>query len=306
MQPFSAEELAAVCLEADPNASARLIRGDIGLLRELGAPIPPGHKHTKFRYDAPFSLLESLEGVATAETDEVVAYLNQLYQKAPKAAFLELDKVFLALEHRIRTAEAQGDSRLQFEKVAYVGQEYVTVLFDFVLNQRTINFEYQPFGRAGGERTVFPVFLKEYNHRWFLIGYDRAAARYQNYALDRLASRPRLSDWRPGVAELPDPATYFQNLIGVSLEGVLGMVVIRVQKPRAHYVRTKPWHSSQTELEETEEWIDFQWKVLLNRELKARILELGNDAEVLGPPELRAEIGGILRRAASRYDAERE
>jgi len=115
MQPFSAEELAISCQEVDQNANARLIRGDIGLLRELGAPIPPGNKHTKFRYAKPFSLLETLEGVNTADTDEVLAYLGQLYQKAPKAAFLELDKVFLALEHRIRTADAQGDPRLQFE-----------------------------------------------------------------------------------------------------------------------------------------------------------------------------------------------
>ena len=40
MQPFSAEELAFSCQEVDPNANARLIRGDIGLLRELGE-VPP-------------------------------------------------------------------------------------------------------------------------------------------------------------------------------------------------------------------------------------------------------------------------
>lgn len=302
MQPFSAEELAVFCTETDPNANVRLIRGDIGLLRELGAPIPRGNKHTKFRYEAPFSLLECLEGVDTAEADEVLAYLNQVYQKIPKAAFLELDKVFLALENRIRTADAQGDPRLQFEKVAYVGQDYVTILFDFIQKQRTIRFDYQPFRGTGGERTVFPVFLKEYNHRWFLIGYDRAVNRYQNYALDRIGSRPRLSDWRPQVAELPDPTTYFQSLIGVSLEGELTLVTLRVRTPRANYIKTKPWHPSQTELVETDEWVDFQWNVLLNRELKARILELGADVEVLAPRVLREEIGSILKTVASRYE----
>lgn len=301
MQPFSGEELAIFCQQVDQNANARLIRGDIGLLRKLGAPIPRGNKHTKFWYEAPFSLLECLEGVDTAEADEVLAYLNQVYQKAPKAAFLELDKVFLALENRIRTADAQGDPRLQFEKVAYVGQEYVTILFDFIQKQRAIQFDYQPFLSISSERTVFPVFLKEYNHRWFLIGYDRAVNRYQNYALDRIGSRPRLSDWRPQVTELPDPKTYFQSLIGVSLEGELIRVTLRIQKPRANYVKTKSWHSSQMELVETDQWIDFQWEVLLNRELKARIMELGADAEVLEPKVLREEIGNILKAAALRY-----
>lgn len=209
--------------------------------------------------------------------------------------------MFLALENRIRTADAQGDARLQFEQVAYVGQGYVAVLFDFVLNQRTIFFDYQPFGKAKGERTVFPVFLKEYNHRWFLIGYDREVQKYQNYALDRIINRPRLSHWQPKVEQLPDAVTYFQNLIGVTLEGELDRVVVRVWKGRAWYVRTKPWHSTQTEVEETEEWIDFRWEVLLNRELKARILGLGADAEVLVPEVLRDEIGGILKTAAVRY-----
>ena len=301
MQPFSAEELAISCQEVDQNANARLIRGDIGLLRKLGAPIPPGNKHTKFRYAKPFSLLETLEGVNTADTDEVLAYLGQLYQKAPKAAFLELDKVFLALEHRIRTADAQGDPRLQFEKVAYAGQEYVTVLFDFIQKQRTTCFDYQPFQKASSERTVFPIFLKEYNHRWFLVGYDRAVQRYQNYALDRIVSRPKLSDWQPQVETLPDAATYFQNLIGVTLEGELAQVVVRVWKPRANYIRTKPWHDSQTEITETGDWIDFQWQVLLNRELNARILELGADAEVLEPLALREMMGQALERARNRY-----
>jgi predicted DNA-binding transcriptional regulator YafY len=301
MQPHSAEKLAAFCLETDPNANARLIRGDIGLLRELGAPIPRGNKHAKFRYEKAFSLLETLEGVDTADTDEVLSYLNQLYQKAPKAAFLELDKVYLALEQRIRTADALGDPRLQFERVAYEGQRYVSVLFDFVLNQRTIVFGYQPFGKPPGERTVFPVFLKEYNHRWFLIGFDQEVRAYQNYALDRIMSRPRLSDWKPVAEQLPDAATYFQHLIGVSLEGELKEVVVRVWKRRAWYVRTKPWHSTQTEVEETGEWIAFRWKVLLNRELRTRVLELGADAEVLSPPELRQEIAGLLHQAAARY-----
>jgi len=185
--------------------------------------------------------------------------------------------------------------------VAYAGQEYVTVLFDFIQKQRTTCFDYQPFQKAGSERTVFPIFLKEYNHRWFLVGYDRAVQRYQNYALDRIVSRPKLSDWQPQVETLPDAATYFQNLIGVTLEGELAQVVVRVWKPRANYIRTKPWHDSQTEIAETEDWIDFQWQVLLNRELNARILELGADAEVLEPLALREMMGQALERARNRY-----
>ena len=141
----SAEELAERCLAVDPQVNARKIREDIQFLRDMGAPIPKGNKHTKFRYSTPFSLLEALEGVNMAEANEVVDYLNQLSHRAPKAALLELDKVFLAMERRIRTTEAQGDMRLQFEKRDYQGQEHVSALLDFVRKGRAIEFEYKPF-----------------------------------------------------------------------------------------------------------------------------------------------------------------
>ena len=52
-----------------------------------------------------------------------------------------------------------------------------------------------------------------------------------------------------------------------------------------------------------EDWIDFQWTVHLNRELKARILELGSDAEVLTPEVLRQETGEAIREAALKYQS---
>jgi predicted DNA-binding transcriptional regulator YafY len=301
LQACSAHELAEKCLAVDPQVNARKIREDIQFLRDMGAPIPKGNKHAKFRYSQAFSLLEALEGVKTSETDEVIAYLNQLYHKAPKAAFLEMDKVFLAMEKRIKTTDALGDARLQFEKKDYQGQEYLSALLDMIRRERAIEFSYEPFLEKSGERTVFPVFLKEYNHRWYLIGYNKDTFRYENYALDRIVSLPRLSDWKPLVKELPDPATYFKDLIGVTMEGKVETTRVRVQKKRAFYIRTKPWHTSQREIDETERWIDFEWTIYQNRELVAHILELGADAEVLGPPELRTQIKMTLERAVERY-----
>jgi predicted DNA-binding transcriptional regulator YafY len=302
MQPFSAEELAHSTLDLDSQTNARKIREDIQFLRELGAPIPKGNKHLKFRYEKPFSLLKALEGVNTADTDEVLAYLRQVYQKAPKAAFMELDKVFLALEKRIRASDAQGDPRLQFEKLTYLGEEHLIPLLDFVVKGRTVVFDYEPFSQPRQERMVYPVFLKEFNHRWFLVGFDREVADYQNYALDRIASKPRFSDWTPRIDHLPDPAGYFQDLIGVTRIGEPVQVVVRVHMRRALYIRTKQWHSSQVELNETDSWIDFAWQVRLNRELTARIFELGDDAEVVAPPELRTQVKEILQRAARHYE----
>jgi predicted DNA-binding transcriptional regulator YafY len=135
-------------------------------------------------------------------------------------------------------------------------------------------------------RTIFPLFLKEYNQRWFLIAFDADRSAYQNFALDRI-NDIRLSDKKLTMDNLPNPQTYFDNLIGVTLEGELAKVTVRIKKPRALYVKTKRWHHSQHELFETEHFIDFEWNVHINRELKSKILELGYDAEVLAPSFLK-------------------
>ncbi|WP_220466329.1 helix-turn-helix transcriptional regulator [Dyadobacter psychrotolerans] len=282
MNSCSAAELVKFCEPIDPNINGRTVRADIQFLRDLGASIPKGNKHQKFYYKEAFSLINALEGIKYEETNEMVTYLNQLYHLAPKAALLDLDKVFLALERRVRATDAQGDPRLQFERTEYSGQNWIRVLYDYIVGRKTILLIYKPFERQPQERIILPIFLKEYNQRWFLIAYDAGRLAYQNFALDRIED-VKMSDKKLALDKMPDPATYFNNLIGVSLEGELTTVAVRVKKPRAFYIRTKPWHLSQTEVSETSEYIDFEWTVYTNRELKSKIFELGPDAEVLSP-----------------------
>ena len=192
----------------------------------------------------------------------------------------------------MKQTEAQGDPRLQFEKVEYSGQEMVRPLYDYIISKKVLLVTYKPFEKNIRVQTIIPAFLKEYNHRWYLIGYDADRLAYQNLALDRIED-VRISDKAITLSSAPDPDTYFNNLIGVSIEGSLEKVVVRVKKPRAFYIKTKRWHSSQNETLETAEYIDFEWTVYTNRELQSKILELGRDAEVIKPESLKGKIERI-------------
>lgn len=102
---------------------------------------------------------------------------------------------------------------------------------------------------------------------------------------------------------LVDFKTYFNDIIGVTHwdDTILETFKFRVHKPRAYYVRTKPWHSSQTEIEETDENINFQYRLRFNRELEARVLEFGKDICVIAPAWFKAHIANILKEAATQY-----
>lgn len=292
----SALELSTILESRGLEVNERMVKADIQFLRNLGAPIPPGNKHSNFKYSKPFTILEAIEGIDFDEVDEVLSYFYQMYKRVPKASFLELDKVFLAFQNRTVLIEKENIDAIQFEEVNYTGKKWLGDLIKFTQEGRTIRFLYKPFTFDEVERIVFPILLKEYNKRWFLIGLEKETRNYQNFALDRISSKPLPATEPLILPGTTDIKALFRNMIGVSTEGVPEKVLAYISNPRAQYVSTKPWHSSQ-KVKEVEGGIEFEWYVVPNRELKAKILEHLPDIKILGPEPLRDWIKEVLQRA---------
>lgn len=86
-------------------------------------------------------------------------------------------------------------------------------------------------------------------------------------------------------------------MIGVTLQGQLETVKLRFSENRFPFVETKKIHISQ----QTESNGTVSIRVYTNRELITKILEFGDDVEVLEPAALRETIKTILSNAQSRY-----
>ena len=295
----SALELSTILESKGLEVNERIVKADIQFLRDLGAPIPPGNKHNNFKYSKPFTILEAIEGIDFDEVDEVLSYFYQIYKRVPKASFLELDKVFLAFQNRTVLLEKDNIDAIQFEEVDYTGKKWLGDLIKYIQEGRTLRFRYKPFTSEEGERIVLPILLKEYNKRWFLIGLEKETRNYQNFALDRISSKPLPATEPLILSETTDIKSLFRNMIGVSAEGVPEKVRACISNPRAQYVLTKPWHSSQ-KAKEVEEGIEFEWFVVANRELKAKILEHLPDIEILEPASLKDWLKGVLEKSLSR------
>ncbi len=296
---YSAEELTKHIAEQGPKTNDRTVRADIQFMREMGAPIPMGSKTEKFHYEKPFSILSITDRINFDEADEAIAYFYQLYREVPKLVFLQLDQLFLAFQHRVKLMDKATIGSVQFDEVAYTGRDHIGDLIRYILEKRTINFSYQPFEEEAATKTVFPYLLKEYNKRWFLIGLDGESKNLQTFALDRMVSRAIPS--RNVIVPIGDlnPAALFENCIGVSLEGKPEKVSVFISNPRSKYVSTKPWHKSQRE-EPAENGSKFEWYIMVNRELRARILEHLPDIEVLEPLHLKEWLKEVLERALSK------
>ena len=296
---YSAEELAAYVSARGPETNDRTVKADIKFMREMGAPIPMGTKSAKFYYEKPFSILSISDRINFDEADEAIAYFHQLYKEVPKLIFLQLDQLFLAFQHRVKLMDKEVIGSVQFDEVAYTGQERIGDLIRYILEKRTITFSYRPFEEEEKTKTVYPCLLKEYNKRWFLIGLDGETKNLQTFALDRITSKVLPSrDVIVPVGDL-NPAALFEHCIGVSLEGKPEKVSVFITSPRSKYVSTKPWHKSQQE-EAAENGSRFEWYVMVNRELRARILEHLPDIEILEPAHLKGWLKEVLERAMGR------
>ena len=201
-----------------------------------------------------------------------------------------------------------GNSIIQLDyNPQSLGQRFIPALRQHIKLKESLQIKYYSFGKSAPVYINFlPSFLKIFNNRWFLVGYNELEKNYGVLPLDRIdsirrAPEPIIPD--PEKEKDFNPQKYFEHIIGVtSMSGKSPMNVhIRVQKNRAYYIDTKPLHSSQERIKDSFEFMDFRFCVKPNNELIATLLSFGSDLEVLKPASLRRQMQQIVEQMAANY-----
>ena len=161
-------------------------------------------------------------------------------------------------------------------------------LYEKVKKPRVINVKYHRFGRPSRIRQVHPYQLKQYNNRWYLVGYEerlKARCKYVILALDRI-------EWfedAEGVEFIPcnieEVEGYYRHVVGVSRlpESWIEKVEVKAYYPAAWYMETKPIHYSQI-VEDGNgdgEYKIFKWRVMENEELVQQLMVYADQIEIL-------------------------
>ena len=194
---------------------------------------------------------------------------------------------------------------VSFEHVDnYEGAVWFDRLFACISRRQVIDLLYKPFGKAAIFATVSPYHLKQYNGRWFLIAFmeDGREGLIRNYALDRI------EDIRENVkAEYRstdiDFGEYFFSVVGVTIpEGEEAQIItLRVRKKEYPYVETKPLHITQEKVCEDEESVTITIEVMVNFELKQRLLSHADYMTVVAPQRLREEMKLLIEKMWKNY-----
>lgn len=181
------------------------------------------------------------------------------------------------------------------------GMEFMNDLFEATYNHLELKVKYQSFKEES--QTMFdnfhPHFLKEYNNRWYSIGY--AGTGMVNIALDRI-----LSIDRTGNSFDPFPIgidKYFEDVIGVTkrINEDPIEITIKALPIQAKYLESKPIHHSQKQVKKVKNYSLLSLKVIPNYEMYQAFLQLGDQIEVLSPDHIRKEMAEKVKAMAKKY-----
>lgn len=263
--------------------------------------------------DPKFSLrkmpISSLEALHLKSVLEMLARLKGL----PQDKWIEESIANLKTLYNVeilRTEEVVEFDRSDYSAISNKLEVFYGPLYDAIVAKRVIKVKWHSFKDGDCEAVIHPYKLKQYNHRWYLIGKsekntiktENGFKGILNVPLDRMM--PYLENSVIGYEtktqfEEYDMEDFYYDLIGVTFtkEGPQE-IKFKVTDQLKPYIESKPLHDTQTPIKEDNTFII---NVHNNYELRSLIRSHGIGLEVLEPLSLREQMREEYEELAQKY-----
>ncbi len=295
-------------LEYDHNSSGveiRTLRKDISFLKTVyNAPIEAirGSNGFYYRYtDKSFSINKSPLNDTEAEQLKKAVSILQRFEGSPE--FEWVNELGPLLNDKF-SLKSQDKKVMSLESnIDYKGYNYITPIFNAIVNKTVLKIKYEPFNKPEYEVTFHPYFLKQYNSRWFVFGYNEYNENAQwNLALDRINGEIEKIN-NKYKEDTTDWEEFFDDMIGVSknIDNKIEEIKLVFNKEQAPYIETKPLHWSQKSKYLDDGSLEIRIQVMLNYELEMRILSFGEKVKVIEPQVLVSKIKDRIKEQFSNY-----
>lgn len=310
---WSLEDLREACedvlydYEGIPSISTRTIQRDIELMRgdKLGfnAPIEVVDRKYYIYSDPEYSIEQlPLTKEALAELSSAVDIVN--HYKGFRS-LSGLDETLTRIQDKIQSQESHQQVVFLDTNEQLKGLGFLSPLYEYIIRKKPLLIHYNPFNTQKSKRfRISPYILKEYNNRWFVIGYSERFRDIQILALDRIIDIEINDEGKFIENNFFDPTIFLNEIIGITrgLHSSKERVTIWVDADQAPYIITKPMHPNQEIIEQRLDGsIVISIELILNQELERMILGYGGHMEVISPKTLRDKIAQQILFAATRY-----
>lgn len=304
-------ECESVLLEIDPESngiSRRQIFEDIAFMEsQEGWSIELDKlrdgKKVYYRYtDMSFSINNM--PLNEVEINQLKAAVDILSQFKGMPQFEWVNELVPKLKQGISSDE-DSVTIMEFDSNQYLkGIEHLGALHNAIYYKKVLTISYQPFENdAPFDVVIHPYFLKQYNNRWFLFGYNPENEKYDwNLAIDRIISIKETKG-RYHKNNVIDWLEYFEDIIGVTKpdDAEPEKVVLQFKGRTGKYMETKPLHGSQKSKWIDDNTLEVTLDIIINYELERLILSYADSVSVIKPLSLAEVLKKRLAEALEQY-----
>jgi len=172
---------------------------------------------------------------------------------------------------------------ISFEENEFLeGIHFLSPIYNYIKSKQVLDIEYKAFKTDEIlSFTISPYYLKQFNKRWYLFGWNNQKEELYNLPLDRMQSITPSQN--PFISSTIDFDDFFDEIIGVTnfRDNEVEKIKIQLSDHIIPYIKSKPLHSTQ-KLKGNIVTIE----VKQNYELESLILSYGENMTVLEPLSL--------------------
>ncbi len=263
----------------------------------------PRGKEYLFKYKDPdFSIFKS--ALTPSEIDKLNHVIDLLKDFVGLPQFEWIDDIRAKIHV---SAYTQGKPIVTFShNPTYTAPlRHFTPLFDLIKSKTAIELTYQKFNSEAPSTRIFhPYHLKEFQNRWYLVGWCREHSDHLScFGFERIISYEK-SDApfveNPGF----DVEEYFGAMVGITIpDGAKPQdVEIWVEARECPYVESNPIHQSQRYVRDENGGKVYALHLFLNYELEMRLLAYGERLRVLAPDGFRQRMRERTLAMAEMYE----
>lgn len=187
---------------------------------------------------------------------------------------------------------------------APTGVEQVQIILEAIDKKRGIECDYYSYNKKTiKQQKLIPYFLRTWENRWYLVAEpDNHHHGLSVFALERM-DNIRLTEEKVVPSKKITADEYFDGSFGVnhSDNQKPERILIKVYSTQVEYVRALPIHESQREIETTDEWSIFEYRIIPCFNLYQQLLWHREKLEVLEPKSVREEMKRIVEEIKKNY-----
>ena len=193
------------------------------------------------------------------------------------------------------------------EQRRHASSTHIADILDAIRNRLTVEFDYTLFRHNNSvvSKQIEPYYLKESQHRWYLVGYD-TDKKLKCFALDRI-SLFRIAADRPFTRrEDIDIPALFRESFGIWNDPQMPVeeIILRYDTLDGEFVKTLPLHESQEIVSDDDCGLVIKVHLRITNDFVMELLSRSRSVEVLKPASLRQRLYDIYVQAIERNTPE--